>query len=317
MHTCLICHKNHKNQQSLSGHIRTIHKLTKKEYYDTYLKKENEGLCKLCGNETTFRGSHYLTYCSNDCYTHAPETIERIKVRSTGKKQSKECIEQRIKNTNQEEKEKARSETMLLKYGSISMSVILTEEQKKQRSQKLSKTHSGRKHTKEHHEKVTETKRKNGTLKHSQATKDKLSRIIKSLYQTDDPPVTISKNNNGRGHKTGYVNGIYFRSSYEEAFLLICHKFNIEVVSAENKEFRIQYFKDSDQHFYYPDFYLPKYDCVVEIKPISLLDYKDTYIKIEAGLKYNRAQTYLILTEEELFDETFEWVKNLEYILYE
>lgn len=53
---------------------------------------------------------------------------------------------------------------------------------------------------------------------------------------------------------------------------------------------------------------------MIEIKPISMMDIPDIEIKLFAGLMNNTTQNYLILTEEEIFDENYEWVKELEYI---
>ena len=53
MTTCQICKKEF-TKRGLTYHITHIHKITKKDYYDTYLKTENEGLCKYCGNQTKF-----------------------------------------------------------------------------------------------------------------------------------------------------------------------------------------------------------------------------------------------------------------------
>ena len=68
MFNCLICKNIFTNQQSLSGHIRIVHKISKKEYYDSYIKSDNEDKCKTCGSVTNFRGNRYLTYCSSKCY---------------------------------------------------------------------------------------------------------------------------------------------------------------------------------------------------------------------------------------------------------
>jgi G:T-mismatch repair DNA endonuclease (very short patch repair protein) len=47
----------------LTSHLKRTHNLTRKEYYDKFLKKENEGHCLSCGKETSFserwqRGYH-------------------------------------------------------------------------------------------------------------------------------------------------------------------------------------------------------------------------------------------------------------------
>ena len=54
----------------LVSHLRTEHNVfSVKIYYDSYIRKENEGICPACGKETSFRGlGHgYDKYCSNAC----------------------------------------------------------------------------------------------------------------------------------------------------------------------------------------------------------------------------------------------------------
>lgn len=46
---CIICNNNYLNIVDLNKHINYTHKLNRKTYYDKYLKKDNEGLCKICG----------------------------------------------------------------------------------------------------------------------------------------------------------------------------------------------------------------------------------------------------------------------------
>lgn len=64
---CKICDKDFK---ILGRHIYNFHSLMSKEYYDKYLKKENEGKCILCGRQTLYsrnikRG--YFKFCSESC----------------------------------------------------------------------------------------------------------------------------------------------------------------------------------------------------------------------------------------------------------
>ena len=46
MTICRICGKD----VDIRTHIK-VHKLTSKEYYDRCIKKENEGICPICGKE--------------------------------------------------------------------------------------------------------------------------------------------------------------------------------------------------------------------------------------------------------------------------
>ena len=54
---CEICGGEFKNRYGLSKHISQKHKeIHPKNYYDKYLKKENEGICPITGKETSFSG---------------------------------------------------------------------------------------------------------------------------------------------------------------------------------------------------------------------------------------------------------------------
>ena len=63
---CQICDKEF-SDRGLTYHITHTHNITKKEYYDTYIKQENEGICPVCGNITKFNGLTYNKCCSEKC----------------------------------------------------------------------------------------------------------------------------------------------------------------------------------------------------------------------------------------------------------
>lgn len=68
---CKECYEKFKTSIKLNNHIIKFH--IKKEYYDKYLKKENEGFCKICNTPTSFTGrlvgkySGYEMCCSKEC----------------------------------------------------------------------------------------------------------------------------------------------------------------------------------------------------------------------------------------------------------
>lgn len=80
---CKICGKEYKNLQSLSKHLSDKHKeITKKDYYDKYMKKENEGKCKYCNKNTRF--INLSEGYSNTCEEHKfefhndPEWVDKV-----------------------------------------------------------------------------------------------------------------------------------------------------------------------------------------------------------------------------------------------
>ena len=75
----MICQICNQETNKLCSHIRS-HNISSKEYYDRYLKKENEGVC-YCGNNTKFSGLTYgyTKYCSYNCLHRSLETKQKKK----------------------------------------------------------------------------------------------------------------------------------------------------------------------------------------------------------------------------------------------
>ena len=67
---CQICQRECDGPKGLGLHINKSHGLSAKEYYDKFLRKSGEGVCKICQKEVAFAslGRGYLsTYCSQEC----------------------------------------------------------------------------------------------------------------------------------------------------------------------------------------------------------------------------------------------------------
>lgn len=66
LQTCRICGKTCK----ILGNHLIKHRISAKDYYDTYLRKFNEGKCKVCGKDTKFKTisiGYIGKYCSPEC----------------------------------------------------------------------------------------------------------------------------------------------------------------------------------------------------------------------------------------------------------
>lgn len=276
METCKICNEEFNSLKGLTTHVNAKHFLNGREYYDKYLKKEGEGICSVCGNETTYRnaGTGYLKSCSVECRNN-DKTIKRDYWK--GKAQTKEHISKRILNTNQENKQKNWENSNMLKYGVTNPSLLdLVKD-------KISAANKGKivDRDSEWQTKIIDSKRKNGTLKHSEETKLKIGSSLNKYHSTNlDRGKYISKLNN-ISHFCGWYNGLYFRSSLELAFL---HR-NKEVTykTCENNKYKIIYEKDGKQKVYYPDY--TDGEFIYEIKPNNLLKYKDNELKISKGIE--------------------------------
>lgn len=82
--TCLLCGKEIKIS-GFGAHLKKTHdwqfNSNVQEYYDRYLKKENEEKCIVCGNDTKFYTvTHgYKSTCSKKCAANDPKRLEKIK----------------------------------------------------------------------------------------------------------------------------------------------------------------------------------------------------------------------------------------------
>jgi hypothetical protein len=77
---CDICNKEFKTYVGLSCHIRQCHDISSKEYYDKYIKKEEEGFCKVCQKPISFRNFHvgYSRFCCGKRVQNSEETRNKI-----------------------------------------------------------------------------------------------------------------------------------------------------------------------------------------------------------------------------------------------
>ena len=232
METCEICKKTFNNLKGLTTHVNAKHHLNGKEYYDKYLKKEGEGQCMVCGNETTYRnvGVGYLVNCSLEC-RNKNKTIKRDYWK--GRIQSEETIAKRIKNTNQINKEGNRKETMISKYGVDNPMKL--DSVKNKVSNKL--TGRKRERTDEWQKNIIDSKRANGTLKHTEETKNKISMMLNNHYAQNLDRVGNIKNNVNVNHICGWYKNLYFRSSLELSFLI--NNIDKEFFTCETNKYKV------------------------------------------------------------------------------
>ena len=286
---CKICGSEFKNLKSLSQHFNLKHNINAKEYYDKFLKKENDGKCSVCGEPTTYRnmGTGYLNNCSIECRS-LNKNIKRDSLK--GKTQSKETIQKRIKNTDQKLKEATRKKTMLKRYGVDNPAKI--EEVKNILSSKM----TGKKQTRtlDWQNKIIESKRKNGTLSHKEETKLKISNKVNEFYEKNlDREKYVTYSNNVK-HISGWYKGIFFRSSLELSFLI--RNDDKKISSCEIKRFAVLYNFDGKTKTYYPDY--TDGNFIYEIKPSKLLNFNVNPIKItQAKIKFG--DKYKVITETE------------------
>ena len=256
-------------------------------------------ICKTCGEEYFGRGKYF---CSQICASRDPERIKKFVEKVSKRKQSKEHIQKRIQNTDQKSKEEKRKKTMIDKYGVSNWGE--TDEARSALSDRMSGSKRAR--SDDHQRKIIESKRRNGTLKHTEKTKEKIKEKVVQYLNSDryNPENHISKSPSK--HEHGYIGSLYYRSSYEKQFINFCINFGLAIETAECNKFSVKYHdKNGNERTYFPDFYLKDFDIVVEIKPKSMIYLNDNEIKISSAK--DTLPRYIVLTEEHGYLNELTW----------
>ncbi|MGM9968820.1 MAG: hypothetical protein ACI35S_00320 [Anaeroplasma sp.] len=128
---CKICDKCFEKIGNLAKHVR-LHNLTTKDYYDKFLKKENEGICLNCGKETEFYriSCGYKKYCCRTCSCIHLTPIRKLTMlnkygaETTLGKNSiiRDKILNKLKTRDWSDSIQKRENTCLLKFGEKSIS---------------------------------------------------------------------------------------------------------------------------------------------------------------------------------------------------
>lgn len=118
---CLICKHESPNFRGFGSHIRKAHNMSTKEYYDKYLKKDNEDICPVCGNTNNFININvgYSRTCSVSCGQKHPSTRKRIEITNINKygKATPLITSTALNKSHNKEAMDKKRQTMINKYG--------------------------------------------------------------------------------------------------------------------------------------------------------------------------------------------------------
>jgi hypothetical protein len=191
---CKICGKKCANYRGLVSHLK-VHKITSKEYYDKFLRKNGEGICLICGKETSYINLRkgYCKFCSDKCAS----IIYKGKHLS---EETKKKISDANKGENNPNYGKHRSEETRKKLSDANKGKRLSEETKK----KMSDAHKGKHPSEETRKKMSDTKKG----KHrSEETRKKISDAQKGKHCSEKTRKKMSDAKSGENHPN-YKGGI-------------------------------------------------------------------------------------------------------------
>jgi hypothetical protein len=275
---CKICCKNNfSSKGSLSKHVTNCHDISSKQYYDLYIKRENEGICKNCKEETTYCdwSSGYRDCCSKECSSKL-------------KWKEKDYRDKLIEKKKELYKDTTSSVHKFMKKGHD----YAKSQESRDKLNEIKSSESYRIKLRVARKKVHEER----SLEKKKEIYEKISNSHLENWKNED----FIKNYFSSGRKGYGEFGVHFseksgnqiyRSNSELACFKVLDMLN-EVLRYESNKFRIPYEFNKKEHSYIADvliYYKSGRKEVLEIKPdisyISNLSEKDK-------IKYSSAKEY-------------------------
>jgi hypothetical protein len=127
--------------------------------------------------------------------------------------------------------------------------------------------------------------------------KNKFKNTFFSKYGVTNPMQVLNffKKQQNSGFLCEEYNGIFYRGSYELDFIKYCESNKIDIEKPDSIEYNMY----ENKHYYFPDFYLPKYNLIVEVKSSYYykLNESKNILKKEASL--NKGYNFLFLIDKD------------------
>lgn len=233
---CKICGREFKNYNGLGHHIKT-HKISTKEYYDTYFKQDSDDVCHCedCTNKTTFRSISvgYSKFCSIQCLNKSSSHKENI-AKTKQDRYDDPFYSNRVKY----------KETMTKKYGCThNWSGKARESTEKTWINQYGVDNPWK--SKEVQKKCRDSFAKSHNGKHTPFEITEVQQKAERKANTHESRQKANRTKESNGH----------RSKLELYFIDLLRKNNINFIDEYS----------SEDYPYLCDFYLPDTDCYVEI----------------------------------------------------
>jgi len=100
---CELCEKAYQKKENLSRHISLCHNISKKEYYDKFIKEENEEICPICKNINLYSNRWDRGYKSTCSKKHENELrymkIKEFRLKNHGNENYNNSEKRNLTNT--------------------------------------------------------------------------------------------------------------------------------------------------------------------------------------------------------------------------
>jgi hypothetical protein len=288
---CEECQKILKTTHGLSTHIQHAHKKQHQKYFDKWLKDEQDSMCKIDNKLTKFISIHagYKNCCCQICKNiYNQQQIEKINF-----------IKHGFKNSFQFEISKKQiKQTKLEKYNDENYNNI---EKNKRTCLKRYGVNNSRK-TKEVKEKSKQTCLKRYGVEHSlqsSEVKEKSKQTCLKRYGVE----YISQNTEihekqlkGSYYCKKFQNtNIYYRGTYELDFIDKHYEIFPDIQNGK----RIKYILNNKTKYYFPDFYIPTKNLIIEIKNSWLAERDKESIKAKQKATIANGFNYIMIVDKD------------------
>lgn len=264
------------------NHLRFLN-ITSKDYYDKWEKKENDGKCLVCSKTTKYHGFQYKKYCSFICGVKSDEHKNAVKNKFINNPDALVSFRKKRKNWCSTNIKK----TLKTKTENAKMLGLTLDEYWSQSAKKGAKNISASKR-KEMTLKGMETKLRNGF---------KSGRSGYKKYNFFDETVSL------QGYEPFVLN--YLINEYKLGKTdIVVGKKNIPIIS---------YIDDNKPRHYFPDFYLPKINLIIEVKSVYTFDkhIKNVLLKCNAAKTNGYSIIVIILSQYEVRKNKLDGSKKL------
>ena len=286
---CKECGHPVNSFKGLATHIQ--HRHDKKDYYNKYMKKDGEGLCKVCNSPTKFTilGRGYEKYCCKECeridYSTRMTCKNPMKTESAQQNQRNTNLERYgvSQNTKRPEIKEQIKQTCLDKYGVENVIQVkeIKDRAKKNREETCMKEHGVKSYfsVKEVQDKIKQTYMKRYGVENPFQVPEIFERIQKT------------------GKTIHYFKNLYYRGSYELDFLEnFYNKFEIK------QGLSFKYNLNEQNKVYHSDFYLPELNLIVEIKNSFLAEKDKEIIKKKKEATIVSRYNYIMIVDKDYSD---------------
>ena len=280
---CKETNKSFNTSRGFLNHLRTL-KMTSKEYYDKHYKTENEGIC-YCGNKTTYHGYSYKKYCSDICGLKDEPHRKSVRERFINNPKALENVRNNRKLNPCDPNIDKRRKTI------------------KQKCEKLN---------------ITEYEY------YSNHAKKCFLSLTKEQVNNRTIKIMESKKASGKiGGRSGYKKYPFFDTEvslqgYEPIVLdFLINNYNLQKQNICCGKKNIPIIKYSDNNgktkMYFPDFYLPKYNLLIEVKSgYTLMQHLENVIKkCEYSVISGYSIALLVLSKYEARNRKLDACKNI------